>query len=87
MTTTTSNITLLTMTVPEAGEYMGLSRSASYTAAKRGDLPTIRLGTKKLLVPRATFFAMLGVQTPPVDSPVAARPDSGSNGARDVAAR
>jgi hypothetical protein len=40
-----------TLTIPEAGEmYFGLSRNASYAAAKRGDIPTIRIG-KLLRVP------------------------------------
>lgn len=35
----------LTMTVPEAGKrYFGLSRNASYEAAKRGDIPVIAVG-------------------------------------------
>ena len=35
----------LTITVPEAGKrYYGLSRDASYAAARRGDIPTIRVG-------------------------------------------
>jgi hypothetical protein len=34
-----------TMTVPEAGKrYYGLARNASYAAAARGDIPTIRVG-------------------------------------------
>ena len=34
-----------TMTVPEAGwRYLGLSRNSSYAAAKRGEIPTIRVG-------------------------------------------
>ena len=41
----------LTMTVPEAGrKYYDLSRDASYEAARRGDIPTIRVG-KLLRVP------------------------------------
>ena len=37
----------LTMTVPEAGrKYFDLSRDASYAAAQRGDIPTIRVGGK-----------------------------------------
>ena len=36
-----------TLSIPEAGSlYFGLSRNGSYTAAKRGDLPTIRIGGK-----------------------------------------
>ena len=35
----------LTITVPEAGKrYFDLSRDASYAAAQRGDIPTIRVG-------------------------------------------
>jgi hypothetical protein len=34
-----------TLSVPEAGRrYFGLSRNASYEAAKRGDLPVIKIG-------------------------------------------
>jgi hypothetical protein len=35
----------LTLSVPEAGKkYFGLSRERSYDAARRGDLPTIKIG-------------------------------------------
>ena len=34
-----------TLTVPEAGKlYFDLGRNASYEAARRGDIPTIRIG-------------------------------------------
>ena len=34
-----------TLTVPDAGRiYYGLGRNASYDAAKRGDIPTIKVG-------------------------------------------
>ena len=34
-----------TLAVPEAGRlYFGLGRNASYEAARRGDLPTIKIG-------------------------------------------
>jgi hypothetical protein len=34
-----------TMSVPEAGmRYFGLSRNASYEAARRGQIPTIKIG-------------------------------------------
>jgi len=45
----------LTMTVPEAGKkYYDLSRDASYEAARRGDIPTIRVG-RLLRVPIAAM--------------------------------
>ena len=34
-----------TISVPEAGrEYFGIGRDASYEAARRGDIPAIRVG-------------------------------------------
>ena len=44
--------------VPEAGAMLGLTKNASYAAAKRGDIPTIRIG-KLLRVPKAAFNQML----------------------------
>jgi hypothetical protein len=36
-----------TLSIPEAGRiYYGLSRNGSYDAAKRGDIPTIKVGSK-----------------------------------------
>jgi excisionase family DNA binding protein len=49
-----------TIRVEEAGRYLGLGRSASYNAARAGDIPTIRVG-RRLLVPTAPFRAMLGL--------------------------
>ena len=44
-----------TMTVPEAGRiYFGLGRNGSYYAAKRGDIPTIKIG-RLLRVPVAAM--------------------------------
>ena len=34
----------LVLDVPEAGAKLGLGRNASYAAAKRGDIPTIKIG-------------------------------------------
>jgi excisionase family DNA binding protein len=48
----------LVMTVPEAGAKLGLSRNASYEAAARGEIPTIKLG-KLLKVPRVALERLL----------------------------
>ena len=49
----------LTIPVPEAGrKYFGLSRNASYAAAARGDIPTIKVG-KLLRVPVRALEEML----------------------------
>ena len=45
--------------VPKAGRtYFNLGRGASYEAARRGDIPTIRIG-RKLLVPIQRLKKML----------------------------
>jgi hypothetical protein len=48
-----------TLTVPEAGRrYFDLGRNASYEAARRGDIPTIRIG-RLLRVPVVALERML----------------------------
>ena len=50
-----ANSAPMTLSVPEAGKtYFGLSRNAAYAAAKRGEIPTIRIG-KLLRVPVRTL--------------------------------
>jgi hypothetical protein len=51
----------MTISVPEAGRrYFGLSRNASYMAAARGELPTVRMG-RLLRVPIRALERMLDV--------------------------
>jgi hypothetical protein len=50
----------LVLSVPEAGRLVGLGRTASYDAARRGEIPTLKLGSR-LVVPRAKWLALLGV--------------------------
>ncbi len=50
--------------VPEAGAYLGLSRSGAYEAARTGVLPIIRIGRKRMVVPAAKLAALLGSTTP-----------------------
>jgi excisionase family DNA binding protein len=49
----------LVYTVPEAGRLLGLGRNAAYEVAKRGEIPTLRIG-RLLLVPKVPFHRMLG---------------------------
>ncbi len=49
----------LTLSVPEAGRrYFGLSRNASYDAASRGEIPTVKIG-RLLRVPVRAMERML----------------------------
>lgn len=50
-----------TMMVEEAGRQLGVCRNAAYEAARRGEIPTIKIG-RRLLVPIAAFNALLGKQ-------------------------
>lgn len=50
----------LTISVPEAGGLLGLSRNSSYDAARRGEIPTLKVG-KRLLVPVARLLELVGV--------------------------
>ncbi len=52
-----------TLTVEQAGRYMGLSRQSAYDAAARGDLPTLRVG-RRLLVPTAALRRLLELDNP-----------------------
>jgi predicted DNA-binding transcriptional regulator AlpA len=49
-----------TISVPDAGAILGLSRPSAYEAAKRGDIPTISIG-RRLVVPTAKLLDMLGL--------------------------
>lgn len=48
----------VTITVEEAGQVLGLGRGAAYSAARRGDIPTFRVG-KRLLVSTAALLAKI----------------------------
>jgi excisionase family DNA binding protein len=48
-----------TVSVEEAARLLGLGRSAAYEAARRGELPTRRLG-RRLLVPVPALLEWLG---------------------------
>ena len=47
-----------TLTIPEAAQALGIGRNAGYEAARRGEIPTIRIG-KRLLVPLPALERML----------------------------
>ena len=48
----------LTYDIPEAGKRAGLGRNASYEAARRGEIPTIKIGNR-LRVPKKAWDAKL----------------------------
>jgi excisionase family DNA binding protein len=59
MTTTMDDLRQrATISVPEAGQVLGLERKSAYNAARRGELPTLRIG-RRVLVPTAALLRML----------------------------
>ena len=48
----------LVYTVEEAGKLLSLGRSGAYEAARRGDIPVLRIG-RRWLVPRIALDKML----------------------------
>jgi excisionase family DNA binding protein len=47
-----------TYTVPEAGKRLKIGRNQAYAAAKRGEIPTIKIG-RSLRVPKPAFDRLL----------------------------
>jgi excisionase family DNA binding protein len=52
----------LTISVQDAAKLLGISRGLAYEAARRGELPVIRLG-RRLLVPRQRLLELVGTQS------------------------
>jgi excisionase family DNA binding protein len=50
----------LTISVEECAKALGISKVSAYAAAKRGDLPTVKIG-RRILVPRRALELMLEV--------------------------
>jgi excisionase family DNA binding protein len=63
-TSGTGMVGRVTITVGEAAEMLGISRTSAYLCARRREIPTVRLG-RRVLVPVARFMAMLEGDPPP----------------------
>lgn len=61
-----------TLSVVEAGRLLGIGRHAAYAAAKRGELPSIRLGGR-VVVPRAALERLLAEGRPQAAPPAGGR--------------
>ena len=49
----------IVLTVEEAAKLLRISRGLAYEMARQGALPTIRLGRRRILVPRQSLERML----------------------------
>jgi excisionase family DNA binding protein len=52
----------LTLTAPEVGEVLGISRAAAYELVRSKGFPRIRIGTR-ILVPKDKFIQWIDQQT------------------------
>ena len=52
----------LTLTAPEVGEVLGISRAAAYELVRSKGFPSIRIGTR-ILVPKDKFIQWIDQQT------------------------
>ena len=65
----------LGVSVPCAGKAIGLARNAAYKAAKRKELPTIRIG-RRLVVPVEALKRVLNEATRPRERYQESNPDN-----------
>ncbi len=63
--TTSSPATRLTMSIVEAAELLGISRTTAYELAHSGELPVVRLG-RRILVPVNRLAALLDTDVEPI---------------------
>jgi len=49
----------LTYTVEEAAKALGISRGLAYEMVREGRLPALRLGQRRLIIPRAALEGLL----------------------------
>ena len=49
----------LCISIPETAKLLGISRNTAYEMARLGQLPTIRCGQRRLVVPKSALLKML----------------------------
>ena len=62
----------LVYSIEEVAALLGIGRNQCYRAAREGQIPTIRIGPRRMVVPRAAFERMLaeaGQSGEPVEAP------------------
>lgn len=51
----------LTYTVEETAQALGISRGLAYEMVREGTLPSLRLGERRIVVPRAALDSLLAI--------------------------
>ncbi|MFZ1488674.1 MAG: helix-turn-helix domain-containing protein [Ilumatobacteraceae bacterium] len=55
----------LTITVEEAGRRLGISRGLAYELVRRGEIPAIRLGYRRIVIPAGAVEAIVRERATP----------------------
>lgn len=55
----------LVLTVKEAAQALGISRNVAYSLVRQGRLPALRLGAKRLVIPREALERFLATSSDP----------------------
>lgn len=50
-----------TLTVEQAGEMLGISRQSAYAAVRKGEIPSLAVGRRRV-VPTAALLKLLGIE-------------------------
>lgn len=58
-TTGTSTLHRATYTVQEAAQVLGVGRGLAYEMVRRGAIPSLRLGERRIVVPRQALESLL----------------------------
>lgn len=56
---TSEKIERATVTIEEAAKILGIGRASAYEAARTGQIPTLRIGAKRLVVPKRALERLL----------------------------
>jgi excisionase family DNA binding protein len=56
---TSDKLERATVTIEEAAHILGIGRASAYEAARTGQLPVLRLGVKRLVVPKRALERLL----------------------------
>ena len=58
-----------TLTVVEAGKFLGLKKDQAYRSCRAGNIPTIRLSIRRIVVPTSGLYELLGIPVEPIRRP------------------
>jgi excisionase family DNA binding protein len=53
-----------TLTVREAADIVGIGAQTYYEGAARGNLPAVRISPRRIVVPTAELWTLLGMELP-----------------------